>query len=149
VEGRRVTLDLQGVKVEARRFGPLAYLGTVSPSGTPYVSPVVTAWHGDELLAFVATPEAKVANVRANGRLTVHWPVSEATGWDSVIVWGAARVIDDTPGRQALWGVMGYDLSAFEPGGPEAGSHVFLALRPTKALVLRNYGIGGRETWRA
>jgi nitroimidazol reductase NimA-like FMN-containing flavoprotein (pyridoxamine 5'-phosphate oxidase superfamily) len=141
-----ITLD--EVKADSARYGPIAYLGTVSASGTPYTSPVAVAWHGDELLAFVATAEAKVANVRANGKLTVHFAVSETTGWDSCVLWGDARVIDTTAERTALWGAMGYDLDRFEPGGPGADTHVFIAMRPTKAVILRMYGINGREEWR-
>jgi nitroimidazol reductase NimA-like FMN-containing flavoprotein (pyridoxamine 5'-phosphate oxidase superfamily) len=141
-----ITLD--EVKADSARYGPIAYLGTVSASGTPYTSPVAVAWHGDELLAFVATAEAKVANVRANGKLTVHFAVSETTGWDSCVLWGDARVIDTTAERTALWGAMGYDLDRFEPGGPGADTHVFIAMRPIKAVILRTYGIDGREEWR-
>jgi nitroimidazol reductase NimA-like FMN-containing flavoprotein (pyridoxamine 5'-phosphate oxidase superfamily) len=144
-----MALTLDQVKDESARFGPFAYFGTVSPSGTPYVSPVAVAWRGDELLAFVATAEAKVANVRANGKLTVHFAVSEATNWDSCILWGEAHVVDTTDERTALWDAMGYDLGRFEPGGPSADTHVFIVMRPTKAVVLRMYGIAGRDEWRA
>ena len=34
-------------------------------------------------------------------------------------------------------------------GGPEADTHVFAVLRPTKAVIMRMYGIKGRFTWRA
>lgn len=142
-------ITLADVKADSARYGPIAYLGTVSASGTPYASPVAVAWHGDELLAFVATAEAKVANVRANGKLTAHFTVSETTGWDSCVLWGDARVIDTTAERTSLWGAMGYDLDRFEPGGPGADTHVFIAMRPTKAVILRTYGINGREEWRA
>jgi nitroimidazol reductase NimA-like FMN-containing flavoprotein (pyridoxamine 5'-phosphate oxidase superfamily) len=142
-------LTLADVEADSKRYGPLAYLGTVSASGTPYTSPVAVNWIDDEVVAFVATPEAKVANVRANGKMTVHFSVGESTGWDSCVLWGEARVLDTTEQRRALWDRMGYDLGRFEPGGPEADSHVFIAMRPTKAVILRNYGIGGRLEWRA
>lgn len=142
-------MNLEEVKSDTLRYGPIAYLGTVSRGGNPYVSPVVVNWVGDELVAFAATGEAKVANVRANAKLTVHFAVGEATGWDSCILWGEARVVDTVEGRRALWGEMGYDLAAFEPGGPEADTHVFIVLRPTRAVVLRMYGAKGRDTWHA
>jgi nitroimidazol reductase NimA-like FMN-containing flavoprotein (pyridoxamine 5'-phosphate oxidase superfamily) len=140
-----VTLD--AVKADSDRYGRIAYLGTVSKSGQPYTSPVAVAWDGDRLLAFVATNEAKVANVRANGRITVHFAVSEATAWDSCVLWGQAQIIDSTAGREQLWDKMGYDLKAFEPGGPSADTHVFIVVRPTKAVILRTYGMKGREEW--
>jgi hypothetical protein len=80
--------------------------------------------------------------------MTAHFAVSEATNWDSCVLWGETRVIDTTDGRRALWDRMGYDLSRFEPGGPEADTHVFLAMAPAKAVILRFYGIQGREEWR-
>ena len=137
------------VRADAERYGRIAYLATSSASGTPYVSPVAVAWVGDDLVAFLATNEAKVANLRANPKLCVHFAVSETTDWDSCILWGDAQVVDTTEGRQALWGQMGYDLAMFEPGGPEADTHVFAVLRPTKAVIMRMYGIKGRFTWRA
>ncbi len=58
-------------------------------------------------------------------------------------------VIDTTDGRRALWDRMGYDLSAFEPGGPEADTHVFIEVTPERALLLRRYGVEGRDAWTA
>ena len=137
------------VKADAERYGRIAYLATTSVSGTPYISPVAVAWIGDEVGAFLASNEAKVANVRANGKMAVHYAVGETTDWDSCVLWGDARIVDTTEGRRELWGAMGYDLSMFEPGGPEADTHVFVLVKPTKAVILRMYGIKGRHTWRA
>ncbi len=142
-------MDLDDVKKDSLRYGPLAYLATVSPTGTPYVSPVSVAWVGDEIVAFLASAEAKVTNVRDNRKLTVHFAVSEASNYDSNILWGEARLIDTVDGRRELWDKMGYDLDAFEPGGPEADSHVFIAMAPSKAVILRKYGVEGRDTWNA
>ncbi len=75
--------------------------------------------------------------------------MSEATNWDSLIVDGTANLIDTTEGRRALWDRMGYDLSLFEPGGPEADSHVFIEVVPERALLLRKYGVEGRDAWAA
>jgi nitroimidazol reductase NimA-like FMN-containing flavoprotein (pyridoxamine 5'-phosphate oxidase superfamily) len=141
------SISFDEVKADSLRYGPIAYLATVSPSGTPYVSPVAVHWIDDEICAFLATGEAKVANVRANGAMSVHFAVGESTNWDSCVLWGSARIIDTVEGRREMWDRMGYDLSRFEPGGPEADSHVFVAVAPTKAVILRMYGIGGRETW--
>ena len=43
---------------------------------------------------------------------------------------------------------MGYDCNLFEPGGPSADTHVFMQVRLYKGLILRRYGIDGREVWR-
>ena len=143
-----MALTLDDVRRESDRFGRLAFVATVSPSGTPYASPVAVAWHGDNLIAFLASNEAKVSNVRANPRVSVHFSVSAETDWDSCVVWGDGKIVDDTPGREALWDKMGYDCNMFEPGGPSAPTHVFLVVQPTRALILRNYGLKGRDNWR-
>jgi hypothetical protein len=62
---------------------------------------------------------------------------------------GPATIVDDTPGRTALWNRMGYDLTPFEPGGPQADTHVFLQLQPTRTTLLEMYGIKGRHHWKA
>lgn len=144
-----MALTLDDVKADSLRYGRFAFVGTVSPSATPYVSPVAVAWHGDQLLAFLASNEAKVANARTNPRVTVHFQISEATNWDSCILWGKATIVDDTEGRRALWDKMGYDLAPFEPGGPEADTHVFMVVDPTRAVIWRQYGLAGRDSWRA
>ena len=141
-------MDLAQVQDESRRYGPFAYVATTGADGEPHVAPVAVAWIDDEVCAFVLAASRKVRNVRQNPRATVHFAVSEGTGWDSCIVWGEASIVDSVEGRTALWGRMGYDLAAVEPGGPESPNHVFLRVTPTRATVLRLSGTAGRETWR-
>ena len=142
-------MQLEEIRTEAARYDRTAYLATVTPDGRPHVAPVAVAWHGDRLQTFVLGTSTKVRNLRQNPSVSVHYPVSEATGWDSLIVDGRARIIDTVDERRALWGTMGYDLDPFEPGGPESDNHVFITIEPTNALVLRRYGLDGRATWRA
>lgn len=43
-----------------------------------------------------------------------------------------------------------YDLNLFAPGGPDdSPGTAFLAIRPTRALVLKQYGMGGTQRWSA
>lgn len=140
--------SLDDIKTDSRRYGPLAWVATASDGGEPHVAPVAVAWHGDDVLTFVRSDSRKVANLRGNPRATVHFAVGPNTNWDSCIVWGAVEIVDDDAGRTALWEKMGYDLTPFEPGGPTADSHVFLRIVPDRAVILRNYGIAGREQWR-
>lgn len=142
------TLTMTELKAESLRFGRLAYLATVSRSGTPYLSPVTVSWNGDVLLAFVASREAKVKNLRSEPRICVHFGVGADTDWDSCILWGLASIVDDTEGRRRLWDKMGYDCNLFEPGGPSADTHVFVEIEPHRAVILRNYGIKGSLSWR-
>ena len=137
------------IRSDSLRYGPFADVATVDGNGDPHLAPVAVAWHGDELLTFVRSDSRKVANGGHRPRATVHFAVGPQTNWDSCIVWCDVAVVDTVDGRVALWDKMGYDLAAFEPGGPECDDHVFLVMRPTRATILRNYGIGGRESWRA
>ena len=142
-------MDLDDVRAEAERPGRTAYLATVRPDARPHVAPVAMSWHGDHLNTFVLGTSTKVTNLRANPAASVHYPVAEATGWDSLIVDGTAEIVETPEGRRALWDTMGYDLDPFEPGGPDSDGHVFVVIAPSKALVLRRYGLDGREVWRA
>lgn len=140
--------ELNDIKSDSRRYGPFAYIATTGTDGEPHLAPVAVNWIDDEIAAFVLSSSRKVRNVKQNPRATVHFAVSESTTWDSCIVWGDARIVDTTPGRIELWDRMGYDLRAFEPGGPESDNHVFLMITPTRATILRSYGMSGRESWR-
>jgi nitroimidazol reductase NimA-like FMN-containing flavoprotein (pyridoxamine 5'-phosphate oxidase superfamily) len=147
--GRRLgVVNLDDIKKDSRRYGPFAYIATTGKDGEPHLAPVAVNWIDDEVVAFVLSSSRKVRNVRQNPRATVHFSVGESTNWDSCIVWGDARIVDTTEGRRELWDKMGYDLTAFEPGGPEADTHVFLVVEPTRATVLRSYGAGGRSVWK-
>lgn len=141
-------MNLEEIKADSRRYGPFAYIATTGSDGEPHLAPVAVNWIGDDIVAFVLSSSRKVRNVRDNPRATVHFSVGESTGWDSCIVWGEAKIVDTTSGRLELWDKMGYDLRAFEPGGPESDNHVFLVTRAKRATVLRSYGMGGRFTWR-
>lgn len=141
-------ISLDHIKTESSRFGSNAYIATVSQTLVPFVSPVTFNWFGEDLLTFLASNEQKVKNCRVNAAVNIHFPVSEANNWDSLLLWGTAKIVDDTEGRENLWGKMGYDCNLFEPGGPSAETHVFMQIQLEKGLVLRRYGIDGREVWR-
>lgn len=140
-------MELTDVQSEAARLGSRVYVATVRPDGRPHSVPIVMTWLDDKVYGFVANPSVKVTNLRSNPNVQLHWLVAEATNWDSLIIDGTANLIDTTEGRRALWDRMGYDLSLFEPGGPEADSHVFIEVIPERALLLRKYGVEGRDTW--
>ena len=141
-----ITLD--DVKADSRRYGPFAYIATTGSDGEPHLAPVAVNWIDDSIVAFVLSASRKVRNAKQNPRAAVHFAVGESTTWDSCIVWGDARLVDTTAGRSELWDRMGYDLRAFEPGGPESDDHLFLLIEPVRATILRSYGMAGRETWR-
>lgn len=139
--------SLQDVKTFSQGLSPWAHLATVRSDGEPDVTPVHPCWEGDTLAVMVGTTSVKARNVAANPRVALHWQVS-AIG-DGVELWGTAVVLDDLETKRRLWnGVFDYDLNQFAPGGANDSSGTgFMMITPTRALVLRQYGMGGLDRW--
>jgi nitroimidazol reductase NimA-like FMN-containing flavoprotein (pyridoxamine 5'-phosphate oxidase superfamily) len=142
-------MELAEVAGHAVRLGPVAHLATVRPDGRPHGVPVAVTWVDDHLAVFVRADSVKVANVRNDPRVHLHWQVGAGTNHDSLIVEGVAWVIESAEGRRRLWGRMGQDLFRVEPKGPAADDHVFLWIQPVAATLLVRYGNDGRDSWRA
>jgi general stress protein 26 len=144
-------MDVNQIIEESKRLGMWAHLATVSPSGQPYVSPVHPCWEGETLWTMTGTDSVKSKNLANEPRCSYHWQVSETTNFDSLILWGTGVVYDDLDTKRRLWeGVFDYDLNDFAPGGPDdSEGTAFMAFTPTKAVLLRQFGMGGREEWRA
>lgn len=141
-------MEFSDVIREARRLGRIVYIATTRPDGRPHNVPIGINWIDGDVFAFVSSPAVKLANIRDNPRVHLHWAVSEETNMDSLLIDADAVIIDTVAERTELWDKMGYDLSEFEPGGPESDGHVFLRITPTRATLLRRYGFAGRDTWR-
>jgi general stress protein 26 len=143
----RATLD--EVKAFGVALSPWAHLATVGADGEPDVVPVHPCWEGDVLWTMTGGASTKVRNVLANPAVALHWQVTAAG--DGLEVWGRATFHDDLDTKRRLWeGVFDYDLNLFAPGGPEGSPDTgFLAIVPTRALIIRAYGMGGMSTWRA
>lgn len=143
----RCTLD--EAKAFAVALSPWAHLATVGADGAPDVVPVHPCWEGDTLWTMVGTDSVKARNVAANPEVALHWQVTEVG--DGVEIWGTAEVFDDLDTKRRLWsGVFDYDLDQFAPGGPDSSpGTAFLAIAPTRALVLKQYGMGGMQRWSA
>lgn len=143
-------MDLTQVKEEGARLSPWAHLATVGADGNPDVVPVHPCWEGDVLWAMSGRDTVKVRNLAVNANVAVHWQVSPETDFDSLVLWGTATVHDDLDTKRRLWtGVFDYDLNLFAPGGPDASPDtVFVAVHPERALLLRFYGVKGRDVWR-
>ncbi len=142
-------MDLERVKRESARLSAFAHIATVGADGDPDVAPVSPAWEGDTLWIFTGATSVKVRNIAHHPEVALHWQVTEAG--DGVGVWGTAEVHTDIETMKRLWtGVFDYDLSQFAPGGPEnSPDTAFVAVHPTRALYLENYGLKGRDTWTA
>lgn len=141
-------LTLDDVIEAASELSPWAHLATVGADGEPDVVPVHPCWEGQTMWVMTGTGSVKAANIAANPRVALHWQVTE-TG-DGVEVWGSAELVSDLETKRRLWdGVFDYDLNVFAPGGPDNSPDTgFLAVTPTRAMVMRQYGMGGVSRWR-
>ncbi len=142
-------ISLDEVKEFASALSPWAHLATVGADNQPDVVPVHPCWEGDTLWAMVGAKSVKARNAAANPHVALHWQVTEVG--DGVEVWGTAELFDDLETKRRLWtGVFDYDLDLFAPGGPDNSPETaFLAIRPTRAVVLKQYGMGGMHRWTA
>jgi general stress protein 26 len=140
---------LDEIKEASARLSPWAHLATVGADNAPDVVPVHPCWEGDTLWVMIGTGSTKARNVAANPNVALHWQVTEVG--DGIELWGTASLHDDLDTKRRLWsGVFDYDLNAFAPGGPDTSPGTgFLAIRPERALVMRQYGMGGIERWSA
>jgi general stress protein 26 len=140
-------IDLGAVKEFASALSPWAHIATVGADGAPDVVPVHPCWEGDTLWAMIGANSVKARNAAANPEVALHWQVTEVG--DGVELWGTATVHDDIETKRRLWqGVFDYDLNAFAPGGPDdSPDTAFMAIAPTRAVVLVQYGMGGLRRW--
>lgn len=140
---------LDDIRRFASALSPWAHLATVGPDGAPDVVPVHPCWEDDALWVLCGTDSVKARNVAHEPRVALHWQVTEVG--DGVEVWGTAALHDDPDTKRRLWhGVFDYDLDLFAPGGPDGSPGAgFLAITPTRAVLLRAYGRGGTERWQA
>jgi len=87
----------------AQRLGTelIAWLTSVRTDGQPQSSPVWFHWDGADILLFSLDRTPRVANIRANPRVSVHLN-SNADGGDIVTLEGEARVSEDEVPESAL-----------------------------------------------
>ncbi len=142
-----VTLD--EVKTFATSLSPWAHLATIGADNAPDVVPVHPGWEGETIWSMIGADSVKARNVAANPQVAMHWQVTAAG--DGVEVWGTAEVHTDVETKRRLWdGVFDYDLNDFAPGGPDGSpATAFLAVTPSRALILYTYGMKGTKRWSA
>ena len=140
---------LDNVKTFASGLSPWAHIATVGADGEPDVVPVHPCWEGNTLWTMLGAGSVKARNVAANDKVALHWQVTEIG--DGVEVWGTGELFSDVETKRRLWDdVFDYDLNAFAPGGPDNSPDTsFLAITPTRALILHQYGMGGMQRWSA
>ncbi len=142
-------MELDEVKDFASGLSMWAHIATVGDDNRPDVTPIHPCWEGDTCWFMCGTGSVKARNVASNPNVALHWQVSEVG--DGVELWGTAELHDDLDTKRRLWdGVFDYDLNDFAPGGPDNSPETgFIAVTPERALVLRQYGVGGLERWKA
>ena len=143
------TTSLDAVKSFVAGLSPWAHLASVGADNEPDVVPIHPCWEGDTCWSMIGASSVKARNIAANPKVALHWQVTEAG--DGVELWGTAELFTDIETKRRLWeGVFDYDLNAFAPGGPDNSPDTgFLAITPQRAVVLRQYGMGGIDRWRA
>ncbi len=140
---------LQDVIETASGLSPWAHLATVGADGEPDVVPIHPCWEGETMWIMVGLSSVKARNVAANPKVALHWQVTEVG--DGVEIWGTAELFTDVETKRRLWtDVFDYDLNAFSPGGPDNSPETgFLAVTPNRAMVMKQYGMGGISRWKA
>ena len=144
-------MDIEEVIKASKDLGEWAHIATVSGSGTPYVTPVHPCWEGETLWIMVGINSVKSKNIADSPSVSLHWQVSEETSFDSLIIWGQAKLFTNIETKISLWsGVFDYDLNVFAPHGPKNSPETgFVSVKPTKAVLLKEMGIGARLIWRS
>ena len=142
-------VQLDDIKTFAAGLSPWAHLASVGADGKPDVVPVHPCWEGDICWVMIGSDSVKARNVVAHPDVAMHWQV-DAVG-DGVEIWGTAEIFTDLETKRRLWtGVFDYDLTAFAPGGPDdSPGTAFLAITLERALLLKQYGMGGMQRWTA
>ncbi|MFK8025068.1 MAG: pyridoxamine 5'-phosphate oxidase family protein [Ilumatobacter sp.] len=141
-------VDLQAIKDFAKALSPWAHLATVGADNKPDVVPVHPCWEGDVCWLMLGVDSVKARNVEANNDVAMHWQVTE--NGDGVEIWGTAEIVSDIETKRRLWEVFDYDLNAFAPGGPDNSPETaFLGITVERALILKQYGMGGMQRFSA
>jgi PPOX class probable F420-dependent enzyme len=79
---------------ERLRTEAIIWLTTVGGDGTPQPSPVWFLWEEDTVLIFSKPKAPKIANIRREPRVALHFN-SDADGGDIVILTGQAEVVPE------------------------------------------------------
>ena len=142
-------VSLADVKDFAAGLSRWAHLASVGADNEPDVVPVHPCWEGDTCWVMTFDQSVKAKNAAANPNVAMHWQVNESG--DGVELWGRIEMFEDRETKKRLWDdVFDYDLNAFAPGGPEDSPGVgFMAITPNRAIIIKGYGAGGIDRWKA
>ncbi len=140
-------MELEQIKQATAALSPWAHVATVGHDHRPDVVPVHPAWDGDTIWFMTGATSVKVRNLAHCPHVAMHWQIDEKG--DGVEVWGDAAIHDEVETKRHLWhGVFDYDLDDVAPMGPDRSPEmVFVSIRPTRAVHVRSFGMGGTTTW--
>ena len=96
-------MELEEIIDTSKLLGEWVHLATVSPSGTPYVTPVHPCWEDQILWTMVGIGSVKAKNIASSPKVACHWQVSPETNFDSLIIWGTAKLVSDIHTKIRLW----------------------------------------------
>ena len=74
----------------------LLWLTTVTPGGRPIPRPIWFFWDGSHILIYSLNSAVRLANIRANEKVSVHFN-SSVEGEDAVEVAGTAEIVRSPP----------------------------------------------------
>ena len=143
-------MELSDVIAHAARFDDMFYLATVSAGGQPHAVPLAGGWHEGRLYTSLSPTGRTGRNLAHEPRCCAHYQVGEGSGWDSLLIWGEAAILDSVEDKRRLWhGVLPYDPGDWDEGGPEnSPGTVFVEIDPSRVLLLHRFGLDGRDEWR-
>ena len=91
-----------GARVARRlREESVVWLTTVTPSGAPLPRPVGFLWDGGEMVSMYSQRGARVRNIAANPKVTLHFD-GDGRGGDIVVLSGVAQLDPDAPPADAV-----------------------------------------------
>lgn len=140
-------MDLNEVAAEGARLSQTAHLATVGADNAPDVVPVQPGWADGVCWVMAHKGTVKLRNIAVNPNVALSWQVSE--NGDALEVWGTAVVADDRATRERVWnGVFPYDLDQFCSNGIDSPEVAFIAVTPSRAVAVKQFGLGGKSSWR-
>ena len=122
----RLDADLVAALDELRADGAWAHVATVSPDGSPHVTPMLLG-RTDEHLLLSLTGAHKRRNLRADPRVSIS--LARTGDLAHVVVWGAAVLRDDAEAQQLYEAMLHAEL------GPTAAAAMRQPLSPQTTML--------------
>ena len=130
---------LHSLAAERLSSAPAVWLTTVDPDGQPQSTPVWFLWDGSTFLIYSRSHTAKLRNIEANPRVSLHLD-GDGQGGDNVIVEGTAELL---VGFSAADEVEGYvekyrdriDAMGLTPTTLAAVYQVAIRVTPTRVRI--------------